>query len=77
MKFKILFNGEIMENFVFGRNNVIELLENDSRKISKIILAENMKGNSKITQIIDIAKSKGIVFQFLPKEKFLPKINRL
>ena len=31
---------------------------------------KGMKENSKISQIIDIAKNKGIIFQFLPKEKF-------
>lgn len=60
-----------MEDFVYGRNNVLELLQNSDRKVSKIILSDNMKGNSKITQILDIARQKGIIFQFLPKEKFV------
>ena len=59
-----------MENFVFGRNNVLELLQNSNRNVNKIILSDSIKGNSKISQIINIAKNKGIVFQFLPKEKF-------
>ncbi len=59
-----------MENFIFGRNNVLELLQNGNRSVSRIILSDNIKGNQKISQIIDIAKNKGIVFQFLPKEKF-------
>lgn len=60
-----------MENFVFGRNNVYELLKDGSRSVSKIILMKNMKENSKIDQILDLAREKRIVFQFLPKEKFL------
>lgn len=59
-----------MENYIFGRNNVYELLNNSSREVNKIILLKGMKENSKISQIIDIAKQRGIVFQFLPKEKF-------
>lgn len=60
-----------MDNYVFGRNNVYELLTEGKREVNKILLMKNMKENSKISQIIDIAKRKGIVFQFLPKEKFL------
>ena len=40
------------------------------KNVSKIILAENIKGSEKISQIIDLAKQKGIIFQFQPKEKF-------
>ena len=59
-----------MNDFIFGRNNVYELLTEGKRSVSKIILMKGMKENSKISQIIDIAKNKGIIFQFLPKEKF-------
>lgn len=60
-----------MDNYIFGRNNVFELLKEGNRSISKIVLMKNMKENSKIDQILDMARSKGIVFQFLPKEKFI------
>ena len=60
-----------MEDFIFGRNNVYELLTEGKRSVSKIILMKGMKENSKISQIIDIAKRKGIIFQFMPKEKFI------
>ena len=69
-RYKWMINGEKMENFVFGRNNVLELLENGSRNISKIVLSDSMKGNEKISQIIELAKKNGIIFQFMPKEKF-------
>ena len=59
-----------MENFIFGRNNVYELLQTGNRSVSKIVLMKNMKENHKISQIIQLAKDKGIVFQFHPKEKF-------
>ncbi|MCD7880051.1 MAG: 23S rRNA (guanosine(2251)-2'-O)-methyltransferase RlmB [Candidatus Gastranaerophilales bacterium] len=59
-----------MDDFVFGRNNVYELLQKGSRNVSKILLMKNMRENNKITQIIDMAKERGIIFQFLPKEKF-------
>ena len=45
-----------MDNYVFGRNNVFELLKEGKRSISKIVLMKNMKENSKIDQILDMAR---------------------
>ena len=59
-----------MENFVYGRNSVIELLLEGKREVNKIIIMKNAKDNGKINQILDLARQKGIVFQFQPKEKF-------
>lgn len=60
-----------MKDFIFGRNSVLELLQDGKRNVSKILLMNNMKENNKVSQIIDIARNRGIIFQFLPKEKFL------
>ena len=60
-----------MNDIVYGKNSVYELLAQGKRSVSKILIMKGMKPNDKISQIIDLAKSKGIVFQFLPKEKFL------
>lgn len=59
-----------MDNYIYGRNNVLELLQEGTRSVSKIVLMKNMRENPKISQIVDIAKKRGIIFQFLPKEKF-------
>ena len=59
-----------MDNYIFGRNNVIELLKDGKRSVSKLILMKNMKDNSKIDHILDLARERGVVFQFQPKEKF-------
>ena len=59
-----------MEYFVYGRNNVTELLKDGSRSISKIILMKGQNNNAKFAKIINLAKERGIIFQFLPKEKF-------
>lgn len=59
-----------MENFVYGKNNVIELLQNNERNINKIIIMKGLRDNSKLNEIIKTAKERKIVFQFLPKEKF-------
>lgn len=60
-----------MENYIYGRNNVFELLSEGNREVNKIILMKGMKENTKIFQIIEMAKKRGIIFQFLPKEKFI------
>lgn len=60
-----------MNDFIYGRNNVLELLTEGKRSVSKIILMKNIQDNGKIAQILDLARTKGIIFQFLPKEKFI------
>ena len=59
-----------MENYIYGRNNVMELLLEGNRSVSKILIMKTPHDNPKISKIVDLAKSQGIVFQFLPKEKF-------
>ncbi len=59
-----------MENYIYGKNNVIELLKDGSRSISKVILMKGQNNNAKIAQIINLARQRGIIFQFQPKEKF-------
>ncbi len=63
-------SGKLMEDYIYGRNNVLELLNDGKRSVSKIILMKNIRDNSKITQILNIARERGIVFQFVTKEKF-------
>lgn len=58
------------ENIVYGRNSVMELLLENRRSVSKIIIMKGIHDNAKISKILDLASSRGIVFQFLPKEKF-------
>ncbi len=58
-----------MEDFIFGKNSVIELLNNKKRNVGKILILKGAK-DSKTEMIISLAKERGIVFQFVPKEKF-------
>lgn len=57
-------------NYIYGRNSVTEALNSDSRKISKILIAKNSSNDAKINEIIQLAKESGVIFQFVPKEKF-------
>lgn len=59
-----------MSDYVYGKNSVLELLEKGTRNISKIIFSKGLHSDAKINKIIDLSKEKGIIFQFVPKEKF-------
>jgi 23S rRNA (guanosine2251-2'-O)-methyltransferase len=62
-----------MENekleIIYGKNAVLEALTSD-REINKILIANNIHSDNKLNQIKDLAKKKGIIFQFVAKEKF-------
>lgn len=59
-----------MSDYVFGKNNVLELLSEGKRNVSKILLSKGLHSDNKINKIIDLAKMNNVVFQFVPKEKF-------
>ena len=59
-----------MENtFIYGKNAVIEALESQSREFNRILISNNARSDEKIEKIKELAKSAGIVFQFVNKEK--------
>ncbi len=59
-----------VKNYIYGRNAVSEVLNTNYRKVNKILISKNASNDVKINEIIQKAKSNGIVFQFVPKEKF-------
>lgn len=59
-----------MSDYIFGKNNIIELLTDGRRNVNKIILSKGLHNDNKIDKILELAKEKGIVYQFVPKEKF-------
>ena len=60
------------DEVIFGKNSVIEALENPSREINKIIISQNIHTDSKIDKIKELARNRGIIFQFCGKDKFKP-----
>jgi len=62
-----------MENIgiIYGKNSILEILRSKKRNINRIILSKNCGKDAKTEEIISLAKENKIVFQFLPKEKFL------
>ena len=60
------------DEIIFGKNSVIEALENPSREINKIIISQNIHTDAKIDKIKELARTHGIIFQFCGKDKFKP-----
>lgn len=58
-----------MDNIIYGKNAIIEALESGKREFNKILISNNSKADIKIEQIKNLAQSKGIIYQFVAKEK--------
>jgi len=58
-----------MEDIIYGKNSVLEALCAE-REINKIIISKTNHSDAKLNKIIELAKQKSIVFQFVAKEKF-------
>ncbi len=58
-------------DFIYGKNSVIEALTSGKREINKILISKNLHTDSKIEKIKELAQEKGIIFQFVGREKFL------
>ena len=61
-----------MNDVIFGKNSVLEALIAGNREINKILISKNTHSDNKLNKIKDLAKEKGIIFQFVGKEKFQP-----
>ena len=66
-------------NFIiYGKNSILEALKSDNREFNKIFISENSRADEKIELIKKLAIQKGIIFQFVNKEKLnklVPGIN--
>jgi len=53
---------------IFGRNAVLEAIKSETRTINKIFISKTAHGSS-ISEIIKLAKAKGIIINSVPPEK--------
>ena len=67
-----MYNIYIMENLeiIYGKNAVTEALLAGNREINKILISKNLHSDAKLNRIKELAQEKGILFQFVAKEKF-------
>ena len=61
----------IPDDIIYGKNSVMEALSGN-REINKILISKTNHSDNKMEDIKELAKSKGIIFQFVGKEKFAP-----
>jgi len=61
-----------MDNVIFGKNAITEALIAGEREINKILISKNIHADAKIDKIKELAQKKGVVYQFVAKEKFIP-----
>lgn len=59
-----------MEDIIYGKNAVLEAIESQNREINKVIIANNIHTDNKIAKIKELCQKRGIIFQFVAKEKF-------
>ena len=50
---------------IWGKNSVLEALSAGNREINKIFISKTLHSDTKLNTITDLAKEKGIVFQFV------------
>ena len=54
---------------IYGKNAIIEALEQGEREFNKILISDNSRSDIKIEQIKRLAKQNGVIFQFVTKDK--------
>jgi 23S rRNA (guanosine2251-2'-O)-methyltransferase len=59
-------------DIIYGKNAVLEALSSQNREINKILISKNIHTDIKINKIKELAMERGIVFQFVGKDKFQP-----
>ncbi len=60
------------EDIIYGKNSVLEALTAENREINKILISKTIHTDVKLNKIKELAREKGIVFQFVGKDKFQP-----
>lgn len=60
------------EDIIYGKNSVMEALVSENREINKILISKTIHTDTKLNKIKELAREKGIVFQFVGKDKFQP-----
>lgn len=57
------------ENYIYGKNSIIEALESGTREFNKILISNNSRADQKIEKIKQLATEKGIIYQFVAPQK--------
>jgi len=60
-----------VEDFIYGKNSILEALKSENRTFNKILISKSIHPSVKVDEIISLAKQKGILFQFVAKESLV------
>jgi 23S rRNA (guanosine2251-2'-O)-methyltransferase len=58
----------LLENIIYGRNSVLELLKAGKRTVNKLMVSQTARGSA-VKEIINLAKQKGIAVHTVQPEK--------
>jgi 23S rRNA (guanosine2251-2'-O)-methyltransferase len=56
-------------NYVYGKNSVLTLLEAQADRVFKVFVAEGLKPDKRIDRVYDLAHTHGIAIQRVPRQK--------
>jgi len=59
----------VSDALIYGKNAVTEALESENREFNRILISNTARSDEKIEKIKELAKQKGVIFQFVGKEK--------
>ena len=68
-------NEKNSNNFVYGKNPVLEILENNPQRINKIYVQQGISYDNRLKKIIEKANEKRIIIQKTNLQKFLQFFN--
>jgi len=57
-------------NYIYGKNPVCEILQNNSKRINKIYIQKNISYDNRLKKIVELAKQNKIIIQQVDLKKF-------
>ena len=72
-------NKNQQNNYIYGKNPVYEILQNNPKRINKIYIQKNFSLDNRLKKIVELAKEHKIIVQYVDLKKFSeffePKVN--
>lgn len=59
-----------MNNYIYGKNSIVETLENAPERINKVYIQRGIGLDNRLKKIIELCKNYSIIFSFVDLKKF-------
>lgn len=59
-----------MEDYIYGKNSIIETLENSPKRINKVLIQKGIGLDNRMKKIIELCKNYSIIFNFADLKKY-------